>query len=246
MKVFCSGSCRLLNVIRNTEDIETLHSLENPAFKGINFMGKLHNTKCHIQFIKFIKGLIELSEENLENFLTAYNYNKYKSIRYIEELSTIPDKLKRLKESIDECDAYIFEICSIKIYKYNDVYCHHEQQVDDITYDMTIQTKEELLEDLYTLKSFFPEKKIIFQCHFRPNIIHDDETKAIPKRELIFNTLTEFCNTNTNCFVYDPSIVIKKDIETFLNVDYHFKGTGHDESFKYLCNNFLLDKPVQN
>ena len=41
-------------------------------FKGINFLGKLHNTKQHIQFIKFIKGEIELPNNILECFLTSF------------------------------------------------------------------------------------------------------------------------------------------------------------------------------
>ena len=37
-------------------------------FTGINFLGKLHNTKQHIQFIKFIKDEITLPDDILKNF----------------------------------------------------------------------------------------------------------------------------------------------------------------------------------
>ena len=56
---------------------------------------------------------------------------------------------------------YIFEICSIKTYKYKGAYCQFEQnQNNDVSqYVITIQNEKELLEDLYVIKSFFPEKK---------------------------------------------------------------------------------------
>jgi hypothetical protein len=107
MRVFCSGSCRLLSTIRNTKEIETIHSLEEPHFKGIHFLGKFHDTKSHIQFIKFIKGEVQLDNENLKNFFTAYNHNKWENIRFFEPISTIPLKLYNLKKEIDNCDIYI-------------------------------------------------------------------------------------------------------------------------------------------
>jgi len=240
MKVFCSGSCRLLSTIKNTDDIIAIHSLEDPHFKGINFLGKFHDTKSHIQFIKFIKGDIKLDNENLKRFFTAYNSEKWKKIRYFEELTTIPEKIKRLSEEIDSCDVYIFEICSIKTYFYNGSYCQFEQEDNnDISkYNVCIQDKEEILEDLYTIKNFFPGKKIIFQCHFRPNIIYDDETRAIVKREVIYNSLNKFCKENDNCFLYDPSIILKENHSLF-DGDSHFNNSGFIKSFKFLYNNFL-------
>jgi hypothetical protein len=82
MKIFCSGSCRLLTTLRNTSKIENIHLIEEPNFKGINFLGKFHDTKSHIQFIKFIKGEVELDRHNsivfvklscLTNILEQYN-----------------------------------------------------------------------------------------------------------------------------------------------------------------------------
>lgn len=239
MKIFCSGSCRLLSTIRNTLDIETIHSLEEHYFKGINFLGKFHDTKSHIQFIKFIKGEVQLDAENLKNFFTAYNNDKWQNIRYFENLNTIPLKLHNLKKEINNCDIYIFEICSIRTYKYKGAYCQFEQKENnDISqYEITIQDEKELLDDLYTIRSFFPGKKIIFQCHFRPNIIYNDEKKAIEKRELIYNTLKNFCEKN-NCFLYDPSIILQQN-NTLFDGDTHFNNRGFNESFNFLYHNFL-------
>ena len=48
MKVFGSGSCRLLTTIHNGRGkIEPIHSMFH-NFVGINFLGKQHNTKQHI------------------------------------------------------------------------------------------------------------------------------------------------------------------------------------------------------
>ena len=48
-----------------------------------NFVGKLHNTKQHIQFIKFIKNEITLSK-----FLTSYS-----NLQGCEDISLLPIKL---------------------------------------------------------------------------------------------------------------------------------------------------------
>jgi len=71
MKVFCSGSCRLLTTFKNTDSITVIHNLEIPHFKGTNFLGKFHDTKSHIQFIKFIKGEIDL-DDNIKNVFLQY------------------------------------------------------------------------------------------------------------------------------------------------------------------------------
>lgn len=139
--------------------------------------------------------------------------------------------------------TYIFEICSIKTYKYNGAYCQFEQQQDnDVSrYTITTQNEKELLDDLYILKSFFPKKKIIFQCHFRPNIIFNDAQKTIENRELIYNTLKKFCEENDSCFLYDPSILLQQNKELF-DGDTHFSRIGFDESFNFLYNKFLIHK----
>lgn len=68
MKVFCSGSCRLLSTIKLTNDVEPIRSLELLNFKGINFLGKFHDTKSHLQFITFIKGDTYLKDKQLKRF----------------------------------------------------------------------------------------------------------------------------------------------------------------------------------
>ena len=114
MKVFSSGSCRLLTTINNGYDkIIPIHSMFR-NFVGINFLGKLHNTKQHIQFIKFIKDEITLSDDILSKFLTSYGGFRG-SLSNCEDISLLPIKKENIKNKFDECEWYLFEICSLKL-----------------------------------------------------------------------------------------------------------------------------------
>jgi len=111
---------------------------------------------------------------------------------------------------------------------------------DTSEYNIIIQTESELLNDLNIIKNYFPNKLIIFQCHFRPNIIYDDETKTITKREIIYNVLLKFCNENKDCILYDPSSLIKSNHNLF-DGDTHFTDLGYVENFNIIYDNFLAN-----
>jgi hypothetical protein len=221
MKVFSSGSCRLLINITNGHDkIVPIHSMIH------NFLGKLHNTKQHIQFIRFIKEDTLLPDDILSVFLTAYS--KWCPDRTLNK--------ENLKNQFNECEWYIIEICSLKLYKKNGYEVQFEHTDD---YDCILQTEEELLEDLHVIKGLIPmDKKILFQVHFRPNIIYNDESKTIEKREIIYNVIKSFCEKNKNTFLYDPSILLETDHSLF-DGDTHFTERGYVESFNYIYNNYL-------
>uniref|UniRef100_A0A6C0KX51 Uncharacterized protein n=1 Tax=viral metagenome TaxID=1070528 RepID=A0A6C0KX51_9ZZZZ len=113
-KVFASGSCRLVTSIHNGRGkIEPIHSMFY-NFIGVNFLGKLHNTKQHIQFIKWINDEIQLPQDILNSFLTSYS-----NANEIEDKELIPVKKQKIKDTFNSCDYYIFEICSIKLYEKN-------------------------------------------------------------------------------------------------------------------------------
>ena len=100
MKIFASGSCRLLKTINNGYDkVTPIHSLFY-NFSGVNFLGKLHNTKQHIQFIKFIKNEIIIPDDILAKFLTSYN----SKMDNRDDESLLPIKKDSIKESWDECE----------------------------------------------------------------------------------------------------------------------------------------------
>ena len=236
MKLFASGSCRLVTSINNGYNkVIPIHSMFY-NFVGINFLGKLHNTKQHIQFIKYIKDEIILSNDILSKFLTSYGDNFGNLFNY-EDKSLLPIKKENIKNQFDECEWYIFEICSLKLYKNNGFEVHFELTND---YHFILQTEEELLEDLQIIRELIPlNKKILFQVHFRPNIIYNDANKTIEKREILYNLINKFCEKNENTFIYDPSILIQTNNSLF-DGDTHFNHIGHIESFNYIYNNYLI------
>ena len=234
MKVFSSGSCRLVTTIHNGYDkIIPIHSMFH-IFVGINFLGKLHNTKQHIQFIKFIKDEITIPYDILAKFLTSYST----TFDGCEERSLLPIKKESIKLQFDECEWYIIEICSIKRYKYDDFEVQHELTND--TTRCILQTEEEIMEDLQTIREMIsPNKKILFQLHFRPNIIYNEPNKSIKNREMLFNVISHFCQRTDNTYIYDPSIILQTNHKLF-DGDTHFTSIGHRESFNYIYNNYLV------
>lgn len=235
MKIFCSGSCRLLASISNGSDkIDPIHSMFPDIFKGINFLGKLHNTKQHIQFIKYIKDEIVLPEYILPMFLTSYNINNYEC----EDIKLIPMKKANIKMLFDECEFYIFEICSLKLYKNEDFEVSFEHTHDYVT---AIQSEEDLFNDLVLIRSLIPSnKKILFQTHFRPNIIYNNCEKTIVKREIIFKIIEKFCEQNKNTFLHDPSILLQTN-HAWFDGDTHFTYSGLIENFNYISKTYLSE-----
>jgi hypothetical protein len=235
MKIFVSGSCRLVTTINNGYDkVIPIHSMFH-NYAGVNFLGKLHNTKQHIQFIKFIKDEITIPNNILSSFLTSYSSIKCDEC---EDKSLLPLKKQNIKNQFDECEWYLFEICSLKLYRNDDFEVQYELTND--YYNYKLQTEEELLEDLHTLRALIPlNKKILFQVHFRPNIIFHNHNKIIKNREIIYNVVTRFCETNENTFIYDPSILLMSNQSLFDN-DTHFTHDGHIESFNYIYNNYFM------
>ena len=137
-------------------------------------------------------------------------------------------KRKNIRENFDSCDCFIFEICSIKKYELDGFQVQHELCNNS---NNSIQSEEEIYNDLSYLLTLLPSnKKIIFQCHFRPNIILNDENKAIENREIIYNILIRFCNNNDNVLLHDPSDIIKNDHSIYDGGD-HWKLKGHIRNF---------------
>ena len=240
MKVFASGSCRLVTAINNGHNkVTPIHSmLQNYA--GMNFLGKLHNTKQHIQFIKFIKDEIQIPPRILPQFLTSYNYSIFRNANKYgykcDDFASLPIKKAAIKRQFDECEWYLFEICSLKLYR-NSGFEIQFELTNDKTH--TLQTEAELLADLHTIREMLPlNKKILFQTHFRPNIIHNDASKTIEQREVIYNVVNQFCSENENTFIYDPSFLIQQNHSLF-DGDVHFTPSGYAESFKYLLSTFF-------
>jgi len=137
---------------------------------------------------------------------------------------------------LNDCDYYIFEICSLKLYEKDGYQVQHEHTND---YACTLQSETDLYNDLEILQGLLPKgKKILFQTHFRPNVIYNDASKIINKREIIYNVLTNFCNNHENAYLYDPSVLLNTDVSLY-DGDTHFNTRGYEISFNYMYENFL-------
>lgn len=231
--VFVSGSCRLVTTINNGRNkISPIHSMCH-NFAGVNFLGKLYNTKQHIQFIKFIKDEIDIPNDILKLFLTSYS-----NVPNCEDPALLPIKKQNIKNSFNDCDLYIFEVCLLKLYKTGGFEVHHELTSE---YTCVLQTEEELFADLHTIRQFIPlHKKIVFQVHFRPNVIYNDTKKTIIQREIIYSVVNKFCKNAENTYIYDPSILLREN-HSLINDDSHFSDSGYIESFNYIYNNYIIN-----
>jgi hypothetical protein len=230
MSIFTSGSCRLLCAL-DINKKDAIHTVSN-GFRGdINFLGKLHNVKQHIQFIKYIKNEIVLPLHIIPVFLSNYNNSRCAfGIEYTTRLDS-------LRKRFYDCDVYMFEICSIKIYEKDGYQVQYELTND---YQCTVQSEEDIYNDLMILCRLLPKgKKIIFQTHFRPNIIYNDPSRVIEKREIIYNIVKKFCDANENIYLYDPSVLLQTNNSLFDGQDHFDHEPGYNATFKYITENFL-------
>jgi hypothetical protein len=102
-----------------------------------------------------------------------------------------------------------------------------------------ILTEDELLTDLHTIRSLIPKnKKILFQTHFRPQIIRHNDN-LIENREIIYNTVNKFCESNENTYIYDPSILLKTNLEYIREDNEHFTVKGYYASMNYIYDTYL-------
>jgi len=244
---FASGTCRLLKIIgEGIEQVEPLQAMFHDDFTGINFLGKLNNVKQHIQLINFINKNINIPSHILKKFLTVYNYEKWASIRLFEPYDTIKHKINNIKNNFYECNYFIFEISSIKCYTCEGFQVQYEQFENNSPTNclFSIQSKDELISDVNNLiKLISKNSKIIFICHFRPNIIYNDLTLAIPNREIIYETLLEISQNNKNIYLYDPSILISQNHNYIIDQE-HYSEIGYKKSFECIYDSFIKSKNV--
>tara|TARA_B100000925_G_C21994480_1_gene468288 strand:+ start:1083 stop:1862 length:780 start_codon:yes stop_codon:yes gene_type:complete len=254
--IFISGSCRLLRAFGSdyNNKVYALNSLDT-KFIGNNFMGKLHDIDQHIQFIKYLTNKITIPKKILSLFLTTY----WKDINLSENDShRNSDKLKEIQNKFNIANIYIFEICSLKTYYKEGFFVQEElcrpspesvnlfiknkSEGNNIfeKYDTKILSSEELYLKLNILRNLIHSSKpIVFQTHLRPNIMYNNDNMSIKNREIIFNTIENFCKNNINVFIYDPSIIVKLYGSTMLKDNNHFSEEGHIKNFEYIYKNYI-------
>ncbi len=220
-KILGIGSCRCLTPLYylNNENMIIYNSLSNWYIKP-TFLGKLHNTKQIIQFIKFIKKEIELPNDVLELFLTTYSSFINPCFARHNNPHEIVDTIHNEINNIE----YVFiEVCSIKIFKYNNHHVsiehikHPDNGINKNNIEYELQTKEDLINDLEEIIQLLPNKKIIFITHFN----FDD----IPNRQIINEALT-FITNKYNLQIFRPyeDLDIKNILRHMDNEHYSNKG----------------------
>lgn len=237
IKIFASGSCRLLTTMGDGRGkVRPIHSMSH-NFVGINFLAKLHNTQQHIQFIRFLKDEVELPDTIRTRFFTTPDSLIVKHLgNHCDPISTIQEKKDQIRKDWDDCDWYVFEICSLKLYTNQGFQVQYEHTHD---FETRVQTEDELLDDLQALVNLIPRgKKILFQVHFRPNVIYNNENMTIEKRETLYRVIKGFCENHENCFMYDPSILLRTN-HSFFDGDTHFHADGYRENFHFLFDHYF-------
>lgn len=254
MLIFALGSCRILTTLNFAtlalteesqsklfeEKITPIYTYEPKRIfinnneiilqNGYNnFLGLTYNTRQHIQFIKFIKDEINFPENILYKCLINISHEEIENRKNI------------LKKQFDTCEWYIFEISSLKLYNSNDqeIGIYELNIKNNENHQLSaILTEEELYTDLYTIRSLIPkDKKILFQTHFRLQIIYDNDN-IINNREIIYNVVNKFCKDNENTYIYDPSVLLKTNLE-YIHDDFHFSTKGYYASMEYIYNTYL-------
>lgn len=242
IKVFASGSCRILQSLdkeQNNNKIEYIHTLKSANhYLGKNFIGKMHTINQHIQLIKYLTNTIEIPRNILSYFLSTYNSKKFLSKKRQNRIQSTKILMKEIKQS----DIFIFEICSIKEFMYNDYQLMEPLLDKKINNTVVNLSHDELVEGLHKLVKMI-KKPIIFQTHFRPNIFLENDAQKIENREIIYNACKKVANETGN-YIHDPSELIllygydkmlEKETKNDIILYNHFTEFGHKMNAKKIC-----------
>ena len=199
-----------------------------------NLISFTHSTKEVIQYINFLKGeLIIPIPYNKLCFRTAICDNTY--INY----NDLYNKL------FIESDICIIEVCSSKLYMYNDFYLHqlcldtnyeyykniNEIDISDIV--IKKQSDEEIECDILEIQKILYPKKIIIVSHYNSKI----NGKYLSSRNHLINLLDNICKKYNIFFVNPTSVLSKYSQEEVMTNDLgHYTDIGFQEITEYLNN----------
>lgn len=197
------GSCRL----KGLSSKSYMHKVHYP-----------HNTKQVIQYIKFIKGDIEIDEEMYRYiFRSCYSDNNF-----------FIDRVKLRKELL-LADSVFIELCSRKKYTKKGYYIHHaaadkgdapsnnliENKKFNEDYQLEIQSKDEIETDILEIIKLLNGKKVVFVTHI---------DYGIKIRKVLIDEILEICNKHSIPCVNpsDKIDVLKKEMKD----SNHFSSLG--------------------
>lgn len=201
--IFISTSCRYGRLVKPKPYHHIIHHT--------------HNTKEFIQFIKYVKGDLEIPSHLQSKVFRS----QYLTSRNNQPLIDIDRG--RLLQEYTHSDTVIVEICSVKIYELDGFYLHHlavdggdgAAKSERHQGNFRIQSDQELHDDLKVIKQIIHDKRLIVATHINP--------RKFPKRSLLINTLSRYCQDLKIDF-YDASKIIgAKDVK---DVN-HLNEEGH-------------------
>ena len=190
--LFIGSSCRLEQIITPIPYHHMVHHT--------------HNTKEFIQYLNYIKNNIDIPRD-LEAKVFRSQFVKAQQGKDLLQI----DKKKLLQE-YSNSKAVVIEICSQKIYKKNNFYIHHlAADHGDITARAEkpskvakIQSKEELFNDLKTIKEMTSDKQLLIVSHINPyNFV---------KREEFIDQISQCCDKLNINFLNLSKIITKEHV----------------------------------
>lgn len=211
MKIFRIGSCRVFLI-------------PNVFYGNINFVnesiGYTHSIKEHIQLIKYLRGELEIPTELLQYVYTFYAGDlKKQNI----------DKLFHCnKLALEKTDAYLIEICSLKVIKHKDIYLNLSNFLEYYLWNLP-KPDDSLLAECIQYKQCLDEfssdfEELIYLCHNKPIIftghlnLKKENNQYIESRQLI-NSLIKQYSTIHNKFYYDLSPKISREPNKYVEQD---------------------------
>ena len=203
---FASGSCRLLGALLDGRGVgQVLHGLTRPHEKGAcgpNFLGTLHTSAEHLQFLRWFlrenrrtTSGEEMPEAALLHLLRAHEDFDHD---HPECVSTDLVEVKRadLGSRFEDADVYFFEISSMKVHRSGPWVVRSPSAADErertSLFELAeaggvakeTQTPAELRADLEALDLIPRNKTVVLQSHVRPQLL-DPHQAALSSREAI-------------------------------------------------------------
>jgi len=231
MSVTLFGTCRLNNI----------HNHNNLN----NLITYTHSTKEVIQFIKFLKGEL--------NIPSPYNQLCFRTAICDDKIIDYNDAYNKL---FVDTDIFIIEICSNKKYFHNGFYMHHLpfdklwHKFDNYNHEYFIdntpqyildsfmiekQNDEEIENDILEIQKMLYPKKIIIVSHYNSK----QNGEYFNSRNNLINLLDSICKKYDIQFI-NPTIVLSNHSqEQVITCDLgHYTDFGINEFSNYV-NNFL-------
>ena len=182
-----------------------------------HYIHHTHNTQEFIQYIEYIKGELEIPS-HLQSKVFRSQHLKSRNNQPLIDIDR-----GRLLQEYTRSNTVIVEICSVKIYELDGFNLHHlavdggDGAIESQNYqgNFRIQSDQELHDDLKDIKQITHDKRLIVATHINP--------RKFPKRSLLINTLSRYCQGLKIDFHDASKIIGAKDV-TDVN---HLNKKGH-------------------